>query len=74
MTLEEYRKKQAEARKTEEKKIRAAGEGVDDSQWKNVVPIKKKDEDIDVCCGHFVALCWVSVRQADVCFGASVAH
>jgi hypothetical protein len=48
MTLEEYRKKQAESKRQTEVQRRAAGEGVDDSQWKNTV-VLKKEEEIDVC-------------------------
>lgn len=63
MTLEEYRKKQAETRKETELQRRAAGEGVDDSQWKNTVLLAKNEEEVDVCaffsctfCGGVVAL------------------
>lgn len=49
MTLEEYRKKQAETRKETELQRRTAGEGVDDSQWKNTVLLAKNEEEVDVC-------------------------
>lgn len=61
MTLEEYRKKQAESKKQVEVQRRAAGEGVDDSQWKNTV-VLKKEEEVDVCGTAWV---WAVCLSAD---------
>ena len=47
MTLEEYRAQQAAASVKKEFKIRKAGEGVDDKQWKKTYVLKKKQEEED---------------------------